>query len=601
MKPIEKKHIKLRTILIGFIFSMFLSVIGARALYFQVFCSSWLSREAANQYERSLILQGERGTIYDANHREMALSIDVTSIVAYPPNIEDPAATSEALNRALEIDVNLLKQRLTSDRSFVWVKRKVTPKEVKDVKTLGLKGIDFMPEHKRFYPNKTLAAQALGFSGIDGYGLEGIEYYYDSYLKGSTCRVRVLEDAFKRGFDAEKNVMPNCSGNNLILTIDYNIQYLAERALEEASVKFNAKSGMAIVMSPKTGAILAMAHYPFFNPNSFEEFERDLWRNRSITDLFEPGSTMKIFGACAAIEFGGCSPDTIFFCENGKYRIGKNVVRDTHSYGWLSLQQIIKFSSNIGSIKVGEIIGPEYLYKTFRSFGFGEKTGIDCPGETSGSLSHYNRWAKIDAGVISFGQGVAVSALQLITAASAIANDGVLMAPYIVQAITDQNGRLIKSSSPRKVRRVVSLETARTVKKMMGSVTTEGGTGVNAALEGYSVCGKTGTAQKIDEKGTYSDEKYIASFLGFIPAEDPEIAILVVIDEPRGNHFGSIVAAPAFKRIAHETVNYMNIPLTADKPFKRLVDMRTDTGGAEGIIEGGNEKIKAVSGNGARG
>ncbi|MBU4389026.1 MAG: penicillin-binding protein, partial [Proteobacteria bacterium] len=263
--------------------------------------------------------------------------------------------------------------------------------------------------------------------------------------------------------------------------------------------------------------------------------------------------------------------------------------------------QIIKFSSNIGSIKVGEIIGPEYLYKTFRSFGFGEKTGIDCPGETSGGLSHYNRWSKIDAGTISFGQGVAVSALQLITAASAIANDGVLMAPYIVQAITDQNGRLIKSSSPREVRRVVSIETARAVKKMMGSVTTEGGTGVNAALKGYSVCGKTGTAQKIDEKGTYSDEKYIASFLGFIPAEDPEIAILVVIDEPQGNHFGSIVAAPAFKRIAHETVNYMNIPLTADKPFERLVDMRIDTGGAEVIIEGGNEKIRVVSGNGARG
>ncbi|MBU4259452.1 MAG: penicillin-binding protein, partial [Proteobacteria bacterium] len=263
--------------------------------------------------------------------------------------------------------------------------------------------------------------------------------------------------------------------------------------------------------------------------------------------------------------------------------------------------QIIKFSSNIGSIKVGEIIGPEYLYKTFRSFGFGEKTGIDCPGETSGVLSHYNRWSKIDAGAISFGQGVAVSALQLITAASAIANDGILMAPYIVQAITDQNGRLIKSSSPRKVRRVVSLETARAVKKMMGSVTTEGGTGMNAALEGYSVCGKTGTAQKIDEKGSYSNEKYIASFLGFIPAEDPEIAILVVIDEPQGNHFGSIVAAPAFKRIAHETVNYMNIPLTADKPFERLVDMRIGIEGKKSIRKVRNGEIKAVSGNGARG
>jgi len=582
MKPIEKKHIKLRTILIGFIFSIFLSAIGARAFYLQVFCSSWLSKKAANQYEKSLIFQGKRGTIYDTNHREMALSIDVASIVAYPPNIEDPAATSKALNKTLKIDLNSLKQRLTSDRSFVWVKRKVTPKEVKDVKALDLKGIDFISEHERFYPNKTLAAQMLGFSGTDGHGLEGIEYYYDTYLKGSTCSFTVLKDAFKRGFDAEKSVMPDCSGNNLILTIDYNIQYLSERALEEAAVKFNAESGMAIVMSPKTGAILAVAHYPFFNPNSFGEFDQNLWRNRSITDPFEPGSTMKIFSACAAIEFGGYSPNAIFFCENGKYQIGKNVVRDTHPHGWLSLQQIIKFSSNIGTIKVSEMVGPEHIYKTFRNFGFGEKTGIDCPGETSGSLSHYNRWSKIDAGAISFGQGVAVSALQLITAASAIANDGVLMAPYIVQAITDQNGRLIKSSSPRMVRRVVSLKTARTVKKIMASVTTEGGTGVNAALEGYTVCGKTGTAQKIDEKGTYSNEKYTASFLGFIPAEDPEIAVLVVIDEPQGKHYGSIVAAPAFKRIAHETVNYMNIPLTVDNSFGRLVDIRTGGNGAKG-------------------
>jgi len=582
MKPIKKNHIKLRTILIGFIFSIFLSAIGARAFYLQVFCSSWLSKKAANQYEKSLIFQGKRGTIYDTNHREMALSIDVASIVAYPPNIEDPAATSKALNKTLKIDLNSLKQRLTSDRSFVWVKRKVTPKEVKDVKALDLKGIDFISEHERFYPNKTLAAQMLGFSGTDGHGLEGIEYYYDTYLKGSTCSFTVLKDAFKRGFDAEKSVMPDCSGNNLILTIDYNIQYLSERALEEAAVKFNAESGMAIVMSPKTGAILAVAHYPFFNPNSFGEFDQNLWRNRSITDPFEPGSTMKIFSACAAIEFGGYSPNAIFFCENGKYQIGKNVVRDTHPHGWLSLQQIIKFSSNIGTIKVSEMVGPEHIYKTFRDFGFGEKTGIDCPGETSGSLSHYNRWSKIDAGAISFGQGVAVSALQLITAASAIANDGVLMAPYIVQAITDQNGRLIKSSSPRMVRRVVSLETARTVKKIMASVTTEGGTGVNAALEGYSVCGKTGTAQKIDEKGTYSNEKYTASFLGFIPAEDPEIAVLVVIDEPQGKHYGSIVAAPAFKRIAHETANYMNIPLTVDNSFGRLVDIRTGRNGAKG-------------------
>ena len=317
---------------------------------------------------------------------------------------------------------------------------------------------------------------------------------------------------------------------------------------------------MAIVMSPKTGALLALAHYPFFNPNSFESFDRKSWRNRAITDQFEPGSTMKIFSAAAALESGACTPDSIFFCENGAYKIGKNVVHDTHPHGWLSLQQIIKYSSNIGAVKVSEMTGAEFLYNALRDFGFGRKTEIDCPGETTGSFSSYNRWSKIDAGTISFGHGISVSAIQLITSACAIANDGILLRPYIVQAIIDQNGRVIKCLTPYKVRRVVSNETARAVRKMMKSVVSDGGTGVNAALESYSVCGKTGTAQKIDEKGMYKKGSYIASFIGFIPAEEPEVVILVVIDEPRKEHYGSIVAAPAFRKIAYETLNHINMP-----------------------------------------
>jgi cell division protein FtsI (penicillin-binding protein 3) len=292
---------------------------------------------------------------------------------------------------------------------------------------------------------------------------------------------------------------------------------------------------------------------------------------------------MKIFLASAAIESGFCNPNTIFFCEGGRYRIGRNFINDTHAHGWLSLQQIVKFSSNIGTVKIAERIGKDNIYSTLRNFGFGEKTGIDCPGETSGTLSPQSRWTKIDTGAISFGQGLSVSAIQLITAVSSIANNGILMKPYVVQAITDQNGRLIENFQPQKVRTVISPETARTIKRIMQTVITEGGTGVNAALEGYTACGKTGTAQKIDKTGRYARGKYVASFVGFAPAENPAVAILVIVDEPKEEHYGGTVAAPAFRKIATDTLNYLNIPPSRRKSLEnegRLMAFRD--GGAKG-------------------
>ena len=560
MKPVEKKKMRFRIIIIGSIFSVFFTIIGAKAVYLQIFCGPWLSQKAANQYEESFKSSEKRGTIYDTNLKEMAVSVDVTSIAAHPGQIKNAQAMAKSLAGILKIDSKELIKKLSSDKKFVWIKRRVTPKETEAVRNLKITGIDFIPEYNRFYPNKMLSAQTLGFTNIDDHGIEGIEFYYDAHLRGSTSKFTVLKDALGRGFDAEKRRVSKFRGNNLILTIDSTIQYIAEKALEEAVTEFSAKSGMAIIMAPKTGAILAMAHFPFFNPNAFNGFDKKLWRNRILTDHFEPGSTMKIFSAAAAIESGNAFPNSIFFCENGAYKIGQEVVHDTRPYGWLSLQQIIKHSSNIGAVKVIEITGSESLYKTLRDFGFGSKTGIDCPGETSGSLSPFKQWAKIDAGTISFGQGISVSALQLASAASAIANEGLLMKPYIVQAITDQNGRLLKSFEPRTVRRVVSEKTARTLVRIMQTVITKGGTGVKAAIEGYSVCGKTGTAQKIDENGEYSDGKFISSFVGFAPAEKSEVAILVVIDEPQDQHYGSIVAAPVFRKIAHKILTYMNIP-----------------------------------------
>jgi len=575
MKPANIKHIRLRIILIGFIFSTLLIIIGIKTVYLQVYCGSWLSQKAANQYEKSFVSHGKRGTIFDTKHREMAVSVDIASIAAYPQNIKDAAATANTLGKILNINSKDLNHKLTSNKSFVWIKRHATPGETIAIKTIGLNGIDFIPEHKRFYPNSNLAAQLLGFSGMDGHGLEGIEFYYNTYLEGADEQFTILKDAFGHGFNADKKITGNYRGKNLILTIDGTIQNITEQALEEAVIKHSAKSGLAIVMEPKTGAILSLAHYPHFNPNSFGSFNRKLWRNRCITDQFEPGSTMKIFTASAAIESGICSPDTIFDCENGEYKIGNNVVHDSKPHGRLSLQQIVKYSSNIGIIKISEVIGSDTLYKTLSSFGFGEKTGIDCPGETPGSLAPYNLWSKIDAGAISFGQGISVSALQLITATSAIANNGILMKPYVVQAITDKNGRLIKNSGHHEVRRVVSTKTAETMKKILLTVTEAGGTGVNAALESYTVCGKTGTAQKIDEKGTYAKGKYIASFVGFVPAENPVAAILVVIDEPQNQHYGSIVAAPTFRKIAYETLNYMNLPTGQNKFTARRINWQT--------------------------
>ena len=553
------KYIKIREILVGLMFVVFFAIISARAVQIQVYDGSWLSKKASDQYERSLTTYGRRGAIYDRNFREMAVSIEVPSIAAYPKQITEKKATAKALATVLKMKVADVSQKLSSDKKFVWVKRQTTPKETEAVKNLGLKGIGFIPERNRFYPNTNLAAQMLGFTGLDGEGLEGIEFFYNRYLKAEDSNYTVFKDALGNGFNAEIEQVRLARGDNLVLTIDSNIQFITESTLQETVDRYSARSGIAIVMQPQTGAILAAAHYPYFNPNAYTEYDRELWRNRAITDPIEPGSTMKIFSAAAAIESGE-TPGTIFYCENGAYRIGKNTVHDIKRHGWLSLQQIIKYSSNIGTVKVSEKIGPKKLYQTFRHFGFGEKTGIDCPGETSGSLSHYSQWSSIDTGAISFGHGISVSALQLIRALSAIANDGILMRPYIVQAITDRHGKPVKTFKPQLVRRAISEQTALRVRNIMKTVITKGGTGVNAAIEGYSVSGKTGTARKLDESGNYSNEKHVASFVGFTPSENAEIAIVVVIDEPQEAYYGGTVAAPAFKKIAQETLNYLGVP-----------------------------------------
>jgi cell division protein FtsI (penicillin-binding protein 3) len=556
----KKRNYKtLRVGVIGAGFALWLAVAGIRAGYLQLFRGEWLSSKAVGQVEEKVTVYGKRGTIFDAQHQAMAVSIETPSVAAYPAIMENKAAAAARLAKALGLRAGDVKRKLTGGRRFVWLKRQAAPKEAEAVRALQLKGVDFIPEHTPFYPNTTLAAQVLGFTGIDGHGLEGLEFYYDRELNGGEHTITIFKDALGRGFDADALTGLARTGNNLVLTLDGHIQYITEQALAEAVTTYKARSGMAIVMNPRTGALLALAHYPTFNPNTFRKYERFTWRNRAITDPFEPGSTMKIFSAAAALESGVTTPNSIFFCENGTYMVGRHTVHDTKSYGWLSLQQIVKYSSNIGAVKVAQKIGGRTLFETLEAFGFGNRTHIDCPGESPGSLSNYKRWTAVDTGAIAFGQGVSATGLQLISAAAAVANDGLMMKPHIVQAVTDPLGRPIRRVEPQPLGQVVSAVTAQKIRRIMRTVITDGGTGVEADLEGYSVCGKTGTAQKIESSGQYAHNKYVASFIGFAPTQRPALVALVVVDEPKTTHYGGTVAAPAFKRIIKETLSYLNI------------------------------------------
>jgi len=559
-KPNPLKWVRFRIIIVGTLLGVCFALVVARAYQLHVLNGRQLQSKAAVRYTKAFYNIPKRGAIYDRNHAEFALSIDVDSICAYPRQVSSPEETARKLAQALHLKRSAMIETLCSDKGFVWVKRHVDPAEVSTVKALNLDGIDFVTESRRFYPLKTLASQVVGFCGMDGRGLEGLEFYYDSFLRGRESRRTVLRDALGRGFTEEPSYEGK-PGYNLILNIDKNIEYIAEQALSEGVMKSLAKSGTALVIVPSTGEILAVAHVPRFNPNAFAQYEPWLWRNRAFTDSFEPGSTLKVLLVAAALESGVCTPVSEFYCEEGAYRIGRRVVHDVHRYGTLSLQDIVKYSSNIGAAKVGQKLGPAYYYHKLKAFGLGEKLGIDCPGEAVGSVLPVGNWTEFDAVAVCFGQGISMSALQLAVAVSAIANNGMLMKPYLVQKITDVEGRTIESFEPIPLRQVISPENALRLTHMMMRTVEADGTGVQAALRDYKVAGKTGTAQKADPAGGgYAADEYIASFIGFAPAENPAITVLVVIDEPRKGHYGGVAAAPVFRRIVRETLRYLKVP-----------------------------------------
>jgi len=553
-----------RITVIGLCFTGMFLIVAVKAAYLQVWQKSWLSKRAANQYETLMKTPGKRGNILDARLQPMAVSVNGQSLAAYPSRISDRFSTASALAPVLSSSPQAIAEKLNSRSAFVWLKRQASPKEAHAVRQLNMEGIDFISEYTRIYPNKVIAAQVLGFAGIDGQGLEGLEYFYNDLLKADSRTTTVFRDALGRRFEGGDSRSSPPAGRNLVLTIDRTIQFIAEKSIKDAAARYDAASGLAIVLRPDTGAVLGLAHAPTFNPNAFHRFDPNLWRNRAITDSFEPGSTLKIFTAAAALELGGLSPDTSFYCEKGQYQIGRHTIHDTDTHETLTIEDIVMLSSNIGAVKISQHVGPEAMYLTLRRFGFGEKTTIDCPGEVEGSLSHYRRWTEVDQAAISFGQGIAVTAIQLASATAAIANGGRLMRPFVVQAVTDQNGRPLQRFEPAMIRQAISPTTARALRGVMTKVVSENGTGRYAALSGYTAAGKTGTAQKPDDTGAYSKDRFVASFVGFAPVEHPEVVVLVVFDEPKSSHYGGVVAAPVFKQIVEETLHHLNISPKSD-------------------------------------
>jgi len=544
-----------------------LLVICGRLVYLQIFSYGDFVQRAARQQQRTIDVAPSRGIIYDRNGHELAMSVAVDSIYAVPSEIPDQATTASLLGRILHEDPHELLARMKSSHSFCWIARKVDAATSERIRALNLKGICFQKESKRYYPKRELAAQTLGYVGLDDEGLGGLERSFDARLRGRPGKMLISMDARRKWFGRVER-QPE-SGENLVLTIDEKIQYIAERELDAAMKQTHALAGTVIVENPRTGEILALANSPTFNANAFNKTDAQALKNRAVSDVYEPGSTFKVITLAAALEERLVTPDDVFDCENGSIVINNLRIHDHKPYGLLTVSEILANSSDVGAIKVALRLGDERFDRYIRAFGFGRQTGIELPGETRGLAKPVSRWSKVSIGAIAMGQEVGVSPLQLVGMMSAIANDGVYNAPRLVAGSlsgskTPEGGVQRVTFHPFDQHRVISTLTAAEMKKMLEGVVLHG-TGTHAILEAYTSAGKTGTAQKIDpHTGRYSRSNYIASFAGFAPINNPAIVVEVILDSPQGDHEGGGAAAPVFARIAQQTLEYLNVPHDAE-------------------------------------
>jgi cell division protein FtsI (penicillin-binding protein 3) len=550
-----------RTLILAvFVGCAFLGLFG-RLTYLQVLKHDDYTRLAERQHAKTIPLTPKRGPIVDRTGQILAVSSRSESLFALTGRVEDAWGLAGRLSPILGEPAPEIARRLEVRRPFVWIKRRLPPDVAQAVRELKEPALGFVDESLRLYPNRELAAQVIGFEGMDGKGLAGIELAWDGYLAGSEGKALVERDALGREVTGAPRVLkPSTPGQGVMLTLDATLQYLAEKEIDAAWRRTRSKSAMAIAMDPRSGEILALAVRPTFNPNSFASATDDDRRARAITDPFEPGSTFKVIMAAAALEEGVVRPTDRIFGENGAITVANATIHDWKRYGWLTFSEVLQNSSNVGAIKVGMALGRERYYRYITGFGFGAPTGVGLPGESRGQLRPPAQWSGLSLATMSIGQEISVTAIQMVAAVGAVANAGRLMQPQIVRAALDVQGREVRSFEPRALRQVISPETARTLTEIMTGVVRDG-TGHAAAIPGYDVAGKTGTAQKLDPAThRYSHAPGVLSFVGFVPADDPRLVILVLLDEPKNEKWGSEAAAPIFAAIGREALRYLNVP-----------------------------------------
>jgi cell division protein FtsI (penicillin-binding protein 3) len=557
----QQNKVHLRLLILAGLALLWMTGIFGRLAYLQLARHSEYIARATRQQRRILEITPKRGAIYDRNMHPLAMSVPVQSAFAVPSEVKDADMATRLLSGVLGSPQDMIREKLESGATFVWIQRKLQPEKVQAIAALNLKGIYFQEENQRFYPKRDMAAHVLGFVDVDDKGLGGIEHEYDSLIRSKAEKIVVMADARKRWFDGGEAQADR--GVNVILTLDEKIQYIAERELAAAIEKTNAPAGTVIVQDPNSGAILALANWPKFNPNAATDALADNRNNRAISSIYEPGSTFKLVTLAAAFDQNLIRADQVFDCENGAVTVAGHLIHDHKKYGMLTVAEILANSSDVGAIKIALQLGSPKFYEYIRAFGFGTPTGVDLPGESRGLVNRLDHWGSYSIASVSMGQEVGVTPLQLVTAVSAVANGGLLYKPHVVQEMRRgaQIVPLEGPSAPEDPHQVVRPETAAILRRLMEGVILNG-TGKNARLDGWTAAGKTGTAQKIDpQTKRYSPTNVIASFTGFAPINNPSVTILVSIDSPGGYpHGGGDVAAPVFKRVAEQVLAYLDIP-----------------------------------------
>jgi cell division protein FtsI (penicillin-binding protein 3) len=560
-------------------------VITTRLVYLQTFQHETLARRARLQQQDAVETSPMRGLVLDRQGRELARSVDTESFFAVPSEIKDEEKAAASLAPIVGVERDALAARLREgrekNRKFVWIARKLETGQAERIIALKLDGVHSLKEPKRVYPNGQLASHVLGFVGLDEVGLGGVEQVYNERIQGEAGKLFVETDAHRRSYRSLE-VEPR-PGQSVVLTIDQMVQYRTEQALLAAVENSKAKSGTAIVLDPRTGEILALANAPSFDPNDARSASAECRTNQALQNIYEPGSTFKVVAFSAAIEEGLVNPEDHIDCQMGSINVAGRIVHDHHAFGNLTITEALAKSSNVAAIKLGLRLGDERMYDYIRRYGFGARTNVELPGETNGLVRPVARWQPTSMGSIAMGQEIGVTPLQMAAAFGAIANDGVRVSPHLVREIRAQDGASIYRAQP-ETHRVVSAGTARILRGMLESVTVSG-TARKAQVEGYSAAGKTGTAQKIDPKTrTYSSTKYIGSFVGFAPVENPAVVIIVVIDEPAGAYHGGDVAAPVFREIAQQILPDLNIaPDTEIKSENPIASALRDAEQAETV------------------